>query len=244
MRISWDTGTRFYPEGVSQGVLYPQNSPGVAWNGLISVTEKGDASSNPLYFDGQKYQEDSVLSEFDGTVVAFTYPDEFEQYNGITKGLTAQKRKSFGLCYRDNNKLHIVYNASAAPSSDQYNSLSDTPNPVAFSWDISTVPMDIPAARPTPHLVIVLAQANTAALAELEALLYGDDANDPSLPDPLTVISIFESNTTLRITDNGDGSWTASGPDSVVFMTGTDSFQINWSSAVLIDSDTYTVYSL
>lgn len=244
MRISWDDGNRIVSQGISQGVLYPENSPGVAWNGLISVTEKGDATPELLYFDGQKYRNRMIPATFDGTLSAYTYPDEFELYAGIDGGFTAQNRLSFGLSYRNNNELHLLYNVTAAPSNDQYSTLSDSPNVVAFSWTISTVPVPVPTARPTAHLVISLAEVDPGALDDLEAMIYGDGSNDSSLPDPATVIDIFESHTTVRITDNGDGTWTASGPDTAVFLTDSTHFEINWPSAVLIDADSYTVYSL
>jgi hypothetical protein len=244
VRVTWGAENGIYTRGVSQGVLYPVNSPGVPWTGLISVTENGDDASTPLYFDGQKYRNQTVLSVFEGTLTAFTYPDEFEQYNGVVNGITAQKRLSFGLSYRNSKEIHILYNVSAAPSANQYGSISDAPDPNTFSWDITTVPMAVTEARPTSHLVISLAQAEADSISDLEALIYGDDENDPVLPDPAAILEIFESHTTLRITDNGDGTWTATGPDSVVALTDSNTFQIDWPSAVLIDADTYTVYSL
>ena len=58
-RLVWDaTGERLYETGVSNGVLYVQNSAGtgwetgVAWNGLSSVTESPDGGdSNDIYAD-------------------------------------------------------------------------------------------------------------------------------------------------------------------------------------------------
>ena len=61
-RLTWDkTGERYYETGVKQGVLYPiqadgRYSKGVAWNGLISVTESpSGAEAAPLYADDIKY---------------------------------------------------------------------------------------------------------------------------------------------------------------------------------------------
>lgn len=244
MRISWGDENRMYSKGVSRGVLYPQNSPGVAWNGLITVTEKGDDTTTSLYLDGQKVQDWAAPSAFAGTISAFTYPDEFDQYNGVVSGITGQKRSPFGLSYWDSNEIHLIYNAIAAPSNDQYSSLGGDVSPAAFSWDFSTLPVSVPTARATSHLVIVIAEADPGALADLEDLIYGDDSSDPSLPDPDTILDIFESHTTLRITDNGDGTWTASAPNEVVSLLNAVTFQINWPSVKLIDADTYTVYSL
>ena len=217
MRVTWDD-VRPYSQGVKQGVLYPENSPGVAWNGLISVTEKGDDSPSSLYIDGQKIRNKATLSYFSGTISAFTYPDEFEPMIGLVSGISSQPKPSFGFCYRNNNEIHLVYNALASPSSDQFSSFSEQPSATVFSWDFTTQPVEIPGGRPSAHLVVLLDYSQPGAISSLEAILYGDADNDPSLPDPATVIDIFESNAVLRITDNGDGTWTATGPDNVITM--------------------------
>lgn len=218
MRVTWD-GVSSYSLGVSNGVLYTENSPGVSWNGLISVTDNGDEAPTAVYLDGQKVGDRSVPSTFAGTISAFMYPDEFDACIGVVSGISAQPRKPFSFTYRSNNELHLVYNALVAPSSDEYSTLSESPEALAFSWEFTTLPIDIPAGRPSAHLVIMLDYAQPNAISALEDIIYGDDMNDASMPDPPTILEIFESYTTLRITDNGDGTWTATGPDDVVYLT-------------------------
>lgn len=243
MRVVW-ADAHLYSQGVSNGVLYPQNSPGVPWNGLVSVSEAGDSAPTARYFDGLKYTDEFKLGTYAGTISAFTYPDEFEPCIGLDNGITAQPRQSFGFTYRDTREIHLVYDATVSPSSDQYVSLADSISPVAFAWDFSTFPVEIPFGRPTSHLVVVTDFADVEALAALEDILYGDDSNNPSLPDPATVYELFESNTLLRITDNGDGTWTADGPDSAITMLDSSTFQIDWPSALFIDAGSYQIYSL
>jgi hypothetical protein len=241
MRVTWDD-VRPYSQGVSKGMLYPENSPGVAWNGLTSVTERGDGAPSALYIDGQKYLNRSPSSFFAGTISAITYPDEFEPCIGLFSGVTGQPRPSFGFSYRNNNELHIVYNALAALSSSQFQSLGDQATPSAFSWDFTTQPVKIPGGKPAAHFVILLDYSQADAISELEALLYGDADNDPSLPDPDTIIGIFESNAILMITDNGDGTWTATGPDSVVTLLAGDGWTF-LASGIPVD-DTYFIVSV
>ena len=245
MRISWDGAANpSYSTGVNSGVFYPQNSPGVPWNGLVSVTETGDATQDASYIDGQKYRNRVLAGTFAGTISAFTYPDEFEPYNGLVGYVSGQPRSSFGFSYRTNNELHLVYNAMISPSSDQYASIGSDVSPVAFQWAFTTTPVATPVSRASAHIVIDLNSANPDAVSDLEAVIYGDDMNDPSIPDPSDVYAIFESHTTLMITDNGDGTWTATGPDDVVVMLDDITFQIDWPSAVFIDADSYTIRSL
>ena len=72
-KLTWDqTGERFYETGVKMGVLYPQGESGtypkgVAWNGLISVTESpSGAEPTPLYADDIKYLELMSAEELGG----------------------------------------------------------------------------------------------------------------------------------------------------------------------------------
>lgn len=236
-RITWDDGIRLYSRGIQNGVLYPQNSPGVPWNGLISVTEKGDDSPAVRYLDGVPYINHFPLDVFQGTLTAFTYPEEFEVYNGVDGGVTAQQRLAFGFSYRDNRELHIVYQATVGPSNDQYSSLGDTSSPVAFAWPITTIPVDVPGSRPTSHISVSLDLTGTVAMDLLEAALYGDDENDPYLPDVPAVIEMFESGTLVRIMDNGDGTWTATGPDELVFID-PDNFIFNAGDIAVISANT------
>ena len=68
--LVWDEmGKKTYETGVKKGVLYVQNSDGsyekgVAWNGLISVTESpSGAEATPLYADDIKYLELLLLQK-------------------------------------------------------------------------------------------------------------------------------------------------------------------------------------
>ncbi len=245
-RITWDAYVdRIYEQGVSQGVFYPENSPGVAWNGLISVTEAGEQAQEPKYFDGQKYHDRNRPPVFAGTISAYTYPDEFEPYDGISSTIfTGQPRKSFGFSYKTKNEIHIVYNVLTAPSNHSYSSIDEKPNPLAFEWSFTTLPENIPGGKPSSHIVIMIDAAKPAAITDLEAAIYGDDENEPRLPSVEEIIDIFESAATLRITDNGDGTYTALGPDNVVILLDDETFQINWSSVVIIDDMTFSVSSL
>ena len=83
-RLTWDnTGERLFETGVKNGVLYPiqaegKYTKGVAWNGLISVTESpSGAEATALYADDIKYVNLLSNEEFGATIEAYTYPDEF-----------------------------------------------------------------------------------------------------------------------------------------------------------------------
>ena len=213
--LTWDQfGERFYETGVDHGVLYIPTAgvydSGVAWNGLISVTESpSGAEPSPQYADNIKYLNLLSTEEFGGTIEAYTVPDEFAQCDGTAfpkEGLAVgqQTRKTFGLSYRTKigndtdgqdlgYKLHLVYGALAAPSEKAYSTINDSPEAVTFSWEFTTTPVEVTGLKPTALLTIDSTKVDEADLTALEALLYGTALKEPSLPLPDAVIALFST---------------------------------------------------
>ena len=88
-KLLWDqAGEKLYETGVKKGVVYPQDTSGeyplgIAWNGLIGVTESPTgAEPSPLYADDIKYLNLISIEEFGATIEAYTYPDEFAVLDG------------------------------------------------------------------------------------------------------------------------------------------------------------------
>jgi len=213
-KLVWDqTGERFYETGVKKGVLYLQGTggtypKGVAWNGLSAVTESpSGAEPTPIYADDIKYLNLLSAEEFGATIEAYTYPDEFAQCDGSAEIATGvmigqQNRKVFGLSYKttlgndvDGNdhgyKLHIIYGALAAPSEKGYSTINDSPEAITFSWEITTTPVSVTGFKPTASIVIDSTKVDAADLEVLEEILYGTIDNDPYLPLPDEISSLF-----------------------------------------------------
>lgn len=214
--LTWDSlGERFYETGVDRGVLYIADSSGVydagyAWNGLVSVTESpSGAESTAQFADNIKYLNLVSAEEFSATIEAFTYPEEFGQCDGSASPqegilIGQQQRKMFGLCYRTlvgndvdgqeyGYKLHLIYGAQAAPTEKAYSTVNDSPEPITFSWEISTTPMTVTGYKPTSVITIDSAKVDAGALADLEELLYGTSGAVASLPTPSEVIALFDA---------------------------------------------------
>jgi hypothetical protein len=204
--LTWDDiGERTYETGVDHGVLYPiddtgKYTPGVAWNGLTTVTESpSGAAANPQYADNIKYLNLISAEEFGCTIQAFTYPDEFAQCDGSEapkSGVTIgqQGRKIFGLCYRTvlgndvdgtdhGYKLHLVYGCQAAPSQKAYATINDQPAAIDFSWDVTTTPVPVTGYKPTALLVIDSTVIAPADLQAIEDELYGTSGGTPIVPN-------------------------------------------------------------
>ena len=223
-KLVWDqTGERLYETGVDRGVLYlldnsNKYSTGVAWNGLTAVTESpSGAEATDLYADNIKYLSMRSAETFGATIEAYTYPDEFGECDGSAEIATGviigqQARKTFGLCYRtvvgnDVNgndhgyKLHLIYGATASPSEKGYATISDSPEAITFSWEVTTTPVNVEGFKPTACLTIDSTKANATDLASLEEILYGKDAGaegtpaavEPRLPLPDEVAEIMST---------------------------------------------------
>ena len=208
-RLNWGTtGERYYETGVDKGVLYVESTNGVAWNGLISVSESPSGGEpQPYYLDGFKFLNLASAEEYTATIQAFSSPSEFNICDGtvaISPGLfaTHQPRKSFGLCYRTKlgndvdgigygYKLHLVYNALAAPSERNNATLSDSTDPIELSWGITTTPPLLSAYKPTAHMVIDSKKTNSILLATIEDILYS--STSARLPLPSELVTLFSA---------------------------------------------------
>lgn len=218
-KLEWDkTGERLYETGTDRGVLYVASNgtypTGVAWNGLTGVDENpSGAEANAQYADNIKYLELRSAEDFGATVTAYTYPDEFEECDGSAEPTTGmyigqQPRKMFGMSYRtkigndtDGDThgyyIHLVYGATASPSQRSYKTINDSPEPIEFSWEVTTTPVNITGYKPVAHIRINSTKADSEKLAVLESVLYGADGEGnaegrtASLPLPDAVKTIL-----------------------------------------------------
>lgn len=205
---------RIFELGVSHGVFYPiaegeNPAPaGVVWNGLINVTETpSGGEDNKQYADNRVYANIRSESEFEASVEAFTYPDEMADCDGTAQlepgvYVDNQLRKAFNFSYRtevgnDNDKIdygykiHLVYNATPEPTEKSRDTINESPEAQTFTWDLKTEKVEVAGARPTAHIIIDSLKADPADLAALEAILYGSETEEPTMPMPDEVLAIF-----------------------------------------------------
>ena len=227
-KVKWDQiGEHLYEMGVSQGVLYLQKEKdsqerpydkGVAWNGLISITENPEgAEATDLWADDIKYATMRSTETFGATVEAYTYPDEFAVCDGSAEPITGvrlgqQSRETFGLCYKTKvgsdtdasaehrYKLHLIYGCTANPSEKAYNTINDSPDAITFSWEMKTTPVTVSGGtyKPVSSIVIDSGLVDGEKLAALETILYGTAAAgqtaaiEARLPLPDEVLDILD----------------------------------------------------
>lgn len=203
-----------FPQNTTSGAY----GVGVGWNGVTQISESPDGGdATAIYANNNLYLNLVAKENFKGSITAYTYPKEWEQCDGsaaiLTSGsgsakpidglrITGQQRTPFGLAYRTligndtkgtdhGYEIHLVYNATAGVSSQDYQTVNDSPEALELSWDFSTLPIDVPGAKPSAHLVISSLTADATKLRDLETKLYGTETVNPALPLPQEVISIL-----------------------------------------------------
>ena len=224
-RINWDQdGERLYETGVSRGVLYLKETTGeygegVAWNGLSAANSSPDgAEPTDIFADNIKYLSLMSAENHNGTIEAYTYPDEFAIADGsytLAPGLNVgqQSRREFGLSYSSilgndieedmyGEKIHLVYGAKASPSARDRGTVNDTPEAVTFSWEYTTTPVVIDyitvngkSLKPSAYLEIDSTKVSEEAFAEIKGILYGTTDTEPRLPHIAEVLSIMSEGT-------------------------------------------------
>lgn len=211
-------GEKKYETGIDHCVLYPLNpstglyDDGFAWNGITAVNEKPTGGTpNPTYADNIKYSNLLSLEIFEGTLQAYTYPNEFAACDGSGQPvpglqINLQGRQTFGLSYRtkvgdDANpdrgfKYHLAYGLLASPSEKDFTTINDSPAEVEFSWDFTSTPVPYTAGKPTSLLTFDSTLLDATALGDLLDLLYGTVGTAPSLPLPDVVTALFTGSIT------------------------------------------------
>lgn len=187
---------------------------GVAWNGLTSVSESPDGGDEQTFYaDNIKYLSLRGTENFGGSIGAYQSPVEFDKCDGTATlgtvvsdvatsfdGITVGQQTRVPFCFvyitqKGNDQegseygeiINIVYNATASPSSRDYNTINDSPEPNELSWDFTTTPVAISATdpvtgkkfKPTSHLKIdttrFVGSAAQAKLDNIKKALFGSD---------------------------------------------------------------------
>lgn len=237
-KLKWDQDNeRLYETGTDRVVLYKKiksgagasgYGPGVAWNGFTGLSESpSGAEETALYANNKKYLSLFSKEDFGGTLKAYTYPTEWEECDGsaeLVPGVTVaqQTRTGFGLTYRTivgndtahedyDYKIHLVYGATASPSSKDYQTINDSPEAIEFSWDFKTVPIDVNGFQPTSHLIIDKNKLTKDQLDAIEDALYGTEAAEPRLLMPNEIVEIIEGGSGASGATGATGSTGATG---------------------------------
>lgn len=242
-RLKWGEGPPMYDQGVDHGVLYLGDTA-VPWTGIVSIEERDTGTIDvEHYFDGQRLNVSQEIGDFEASISAYTHPEAFSEFNGYSE---REIYRRFALSYRTRNesgyKLHLIYNILVQDGDRSWSTQSNKVDPSLFRWDISASAVRIPGASPAAHLAVTSKEESTV-FNYLEDILYGSFTTDARMPDPEELVELYEDTTLLRITYNGDGTYTATGPDTMVRDLGDGRFEINAPTAQLLNQDVFRVQS-
>lgn len=219
MELVWDAqGEHLYETGCDRGVIFPWDSSlnegkggyanGAVWNGLSNVNENPEgAEANDVYADNIKYLTLLSAENLKCTIEAYTYPDEFAACNGeteLTKGVRIgqQARKSFAFCYRSlvgndtdgeahGEKLHIIYGCKASPSEKSHQTVNDSPEASAMSWEISTTPIAVKDHKPTASIEIDSTKMTKEDYKKITDALWGTESTESKLLTPDEIVELL-----------------------------------------------------
>lgn len=263
-KLQWNSvGDRRYEAGIDRGVLYlPEEENAVPWNGLTSVDEVSDTTVEPLYFNGVKYFDYTTRGDYKGTLKAFTYPKEFELFDGVLESpdngifITGQIPKGvFHLSYRtmigndidgitSGYKIHVLYNLTAKPSNKTYRTLGVNETAFEFAWELSSVPVEAFNLRPTSHIIFDTTKMHEIAIYEVERALYGTETTVPKVLSVDEFENMSSTAADIVVVDHGDGTWSATSSDYYIKRNlGAGQFAIKEADALYLTPEKYALSS-
>lgn len=200
-RLIWDnpSGPK-YTSGVSQGVFFGKDGKGVAWSGLVGVTEKPQANApTPIYnAAGTKYDIKGNVAEKKHALTCYIYPDAMDEYLGIeyldAYGFKADERapKPFHMAYRTETgnghyEIHVLLSQIATFSDTARATLSTNATPSVLSMNLEGVP------DPRFKSSHVILDSRLPITKSAESLLFGDEYNDSDFNAFLTAEPVWET---------------------------------------------------
>lgn len=191
-----------FDAGIDRGVVYPKDSPGVAWRGLTNLEEDYEGGEREsIVLDSIKAMEYVAERSFSANVTAFSIPRELDHCLGnkeLAPGiiLTRQASEQFGFSYRhktseDSYRIHLVYNVLAKMTGSGHTTTGSDTSLTQKSLRLTATPLEYPLMRPTAHFIADSRVMDPRALVILESYLYGEDGFDPILPPPVQLVDMM-----------------------------------------------------
>ena len=256
-QIVWDdVGQKAYESGLDRGVLYFTDGTVLPWNGLISVEENHGRTKENIYYDGVKIGESQTREPFSATVTAYTYPWVLEYITGDyapRRGITAGEQVSLPVAFSYRTKIgndlggdvgggykiHVIFSGVFSPVDRTYETQADSLEPVEIAWELTTYPTPVSdfysdgSGSPITYMTIITDEVDPGLLIEIERRLYGDETYTPTIETVLGLPMLMQNWAYMKITDNGDGTWTASSDyEGYIFLLPNDEFRLEKANAV------------
>ena len=250
-----------FEAGLDRGVIYVEDGPAVAWNGLTNIDDDGSSNVKEFYVDGIKFLATVSPRDWKGKLTAYTYPNEFGGLIGIAElgdGLyvDSQAPGRFGLSYRtmvttpavdkkQHYKIHLIYKVMASLDGFANETWTGSTDPTEFEFELSAVPIKIPGHRPSAHIILDTRKLDEVTIASLEDIIYGTDTQEAAMPTIEQLIDLMAFGDRVVVVDNGDGTWTATGSNlNVRLLDNQGHFQIDNVAAEYLTPEIYEFFGI
>ena len=223
-----------YQRGISDVLVSVNDDEAIRWNGITSMSVSPiRIESKPVYLDGVLRVDKKPRTVYTASISCYTYPEELDKKDIFTGDLCYRTEVDGGF------RIHILYNVVVKfDGMSNYETLVEE-TPIDFKWGVygTLRQSDVMFTE----VVIDSRYSDEEAMSVIEGEIYGDN---PRIPDIDFIRDFIESTATLIITDEGDGIYTAEGPDRVVYLTSDTEFIIDWPSVILFSDVEFEVSSL
>jgi len=214
--------------GVDKVFLYPRDQFGVfrkaiPWSGVSRISKKrvGKGLSS-IYYDGVRVDvlEESTTSPYDLDlrIDCFTYPEVLDSHIGDLVNsdigfieLSRKSNVSFGLSYRtrvgeNEYRIHVYPNVKATPSEISYQTMSNSPDLVEFSFDLAILnSQHYTGSDSFVGAIIDTSRSSKKLRDKVESVLYKNPIYLSSLSDDIKKAT--ENKPFFRL--YSDGTWVA-----------------------------------
>lgn len=231
------------------GIVYP-------WVGVRSIKLPYSSEQQSIYIDGMCVTSDGKPDTITLEINAYDFPEELSDYLGY--GSLNDKIKTFTTVDREidivfrttvmrggsiGHNIHIIYGCALNPQFPEFVS-SMNPSAIEFIWSGTSArrTSQHPGFSPSSHVVISSVDAGATRFEGFDALIYGDNYQDPSVPsiDEIAEFAGFW----CQIIYNGDGTWTAAGPDRWFKTIDDTTVKLTWPDVQFVNPTTYNISSV
>lgn len=198
------------------------------WPGVISFSEEKTTGilRKPVY-DGLVAGNIFSAPTYSGKIECYTYPSFLDEGDSFIGDLSFRTEVEGGYY------LYLLYDCSIFFESHSGYETMINVAPSTFKWGVLGLINPDGTTRDPIRVRIDSRLADSEAMSIVEEILKGSEDSPPRIPSIKEIEQILQINATLIVTDNGDGTYKAEGPDSVVYKTSETEFAISWPSVVI-----------
>ena len=204
---------------------------GEAWNGVTKIEELStDTVNETIFYDGTQLRSSQQVDICGLKLECITLPSDLSG--------------NFNLCWRTFRngvaEYHLVWNLTAKLSNETDVTLNATPGAKRYSMELVPTPSESGEMRPTAHLILSTSEIEDFTLGPIMDMLHGSDTSQAIFPTIDELLEFYDAFATLWVEDHGDGTFTITGPDTLL-TTVDNTFTLTWATTEFVDDNTWVL---